>query len=402
MNRFLFIALTTTLSLDFSAADDWPSFRGPRWNGISAETGWAPWRGEPKISWTKELGIGSSSFAVVGGHVLTSGNRNGQDVVYCLDPKTGKEIWTHSFTCKFEGRMFDGGTASTPTIYKDKVYNLSYDGQLQCLDLRTGNVVWEKHMLKDFKGSLSSWKYAGSPLVIGNQVVVDIGGSGNSTLALNAATGAKNWGIGNYKAGYASPVPFRQGKAPAILVFKGKQMVAVDFKTGKEYWEIPWRTSHDVNASSPVVIGDTFFVSSGYSVGRGALFKITSGEPEKLWQNEDIKTKMSSCVAYQGHVYGISEKKGMLMCMDQKTGMTVWDSREGSQFGTLMIADGKLIVLTDSGTLKIVEASADGYNELASAKVLNQTCWVMPVLANGRIYAKNNKGKMVCIELPSR
>ncbi|MEM7391968.1 MAG: PQQ-binding-like beta-propeller repeat protein [Verrucomicrobiota bacterium] len=394
----LSLALTSLLAAPLQA-DDWPSFRGPKWNGVSAETGWKPWSGEPDIAWTKELGIGASSFAVVGNQVFTTGNKDGTDFVYCLDPSTGEEIWTYPFQCEFESRMFDGGTASTPSVYKGKVYNLSYDGQFQCLDQKSGRLLWDKHMLKDFNGDLSRWKYAGSPLVIGNRVILDIGGRGNSTLALDATTGSKIWGSGDRSAGYASPVPFRQGKRPAVLVFKGKHMIAVDFQSGNELWDIPWKTSYDVNASSPVVIGDKFFMSSGYGGGRGALFQLNGGQPEKLWQNDDIKTKMNSCVAYGPHVYGISEKKGVVMCMDQTNGNTVWDAREGGQFGTLMIAGGKLIILTDGGTLKIADASPDGYNELASADVLNGTCWVMPVLANGRIYAKNNKGRMVCIKL---
>ena len=279
------------------------------------------------------------------------------------------------------------------------MYNLSYDGKLKCLAIDSGKVLWEKNLLRDFGGKLSRWKYSGSPLVVGNRVVVDVGGSGNSTISLDATTGKKIWGSGSQSAGYASPIPFLQGKTAAVMVFKGSRMVAHDFKSGKQLWEIPWKTSYDVNASSPVIIGDRFYISSGYKDGRGALFSITSGAPKKLWRNDDIKTKMRSCVAYKGYIYGISEKKGMLMCMDQANGKTLWSERKGGQYGTLMVADGKLIVLSDSGELVIAEAQSSGYKELASANVLKGRCWVAPVLANGRIYAKTNKGQMVCIKL---
>ena len=140
-------------------------------------------------------------------------------------------------------------------------------------------------------------------------------------------------------------------------------------------------------------------MSSGYRDGRGAVYKLTGGTPTKIWQNDDLKTKMNSGVAYEGHIYGVSEKKGMLMCLDQKTGAVKWQERKGGQFGTLMIAGGKLIVLSDSGELVIAEAQPSGYKQLASAKVLNGRCWVAPVLANGHIYAKTNKGQMVCVKL---
>jgi outer membrane protein assembly factor BamB len=381
-------------------AEDWPFYRGPSYNGVTTEAGWAPWKGQANIAWSKELGTGASSFTAVGDKVFTTGNKNNQDHVYCLDANTGKEIWVYSYAAQFEERMFEGGTASTPTVYKDKVYNLSYDGKLQCLDINSGKLVWEKNLLRDFGGELSRWKYAGSPLAIGDRLIIDVGGKGNSTVALDTNTGNKIWGVGSDSAGYASPIPFKQGNAPAVMVFKGTRMVAHDFKTGKQLWGIPWKTSYDVNASSPVILEqNSFFISSGYNDGRGAVFNLTSGAPQKVWQNDDIKTKMSSCAAYKGYIYGVTEKKAQLMCMDQKTGNTVWSERKGGQFGTLIIADGKLVVLSDAGELSIAEATPAGYKELASSQILNGRCWVQPILANGRIYAKNNNGKMVCVKL---
>jgi outer membrane protein assembly factor BamB len=64
-----------------------------------------------------------------------------------------------------------------------------------------------------------------------------------------------------------------------------------------------------------------------------------------------------------------------------------------------MIADGKLVILDEKGTLVIAEAAPAGYHELARANVLSGRCWVMPVLGNGRIYARSNKGHVVCLDV---
>jgi outer membrane protein assembly factor BamB len=64
-----------------------------------------------------------------------------------------------------------------------------------------------------------------------------------------------------------------------------------------------------------------------------------------------------------------------------------------------MIADGKLVVLDEQGELVIAEATPTRYHELSRAKVLSGRCWVMPVLASGRLYAKTNEGQMVCLDL---
>jgi outer membrane protein assembly factor BamB len=77
------------------AGTDWPQYRGPNRDGISAEKGWSTnWGTDgPKVLWKKALGNGYSSFSVVGGKVYTMGSVGGKDVVYCLSADTGEEVW---------------------------------------------------------------------------------------------------------------------------------------------------------------------------------------------------------------------------------------------------------------------------------------------------------------------
>jgi hypothetical protein len=67
-----------------------------------------------------------------------------------------------------------------------------------------------------------------------------------------------------------------------------------------------------------------------------------------------------------------------------------------------MLADGKLIVLGETGKLVIVAAAPDGYKELASAEILKGRCWTVPVLANGLLYARDAAGDLVCVDLRNR
>ena len=386
-----------------AVSEDWPSFRGPQHNGVSAEAGWlAQWpESGPKIAWRQDVGIGVASFAVVGRRVLTMGNRADQDLVWCLDADSGRVLWQFAYPCTFEERCFEGGTASTPTVDGSFVYTLAYDGQVHCLRLEDGRVVWQKHLVNDFGGRLSSYKYAGSPLVTGNLVVFDAGAEGNSTVALDKTSGQKVWGNGEDLAGYATPIPFEHAGQRGVLVFKARALVAHDLVGGRELWRIEWKTYYDCNASTPTVTGDQLFVSTGYGgrSARGAPFRLGEGVPSQQWRNNEIGTKMNSAVVYQGHVYCVSEKSGgQLMCVDLRSGTAVWTERRFAPYGTLMIADGKLIVLDEKGTLVIAAAATDGYRELA-VQVLAGRCWAMPVLAHGRIYAKTNAGAMVCVDI---
>jgi outer membrane protein assembly factor BamB len=405
-NTTLPICVALLILVSPSVADDWAFFRGPDYNGISSETGWTyQWpEGGPEIAWRSDVGIGASSVVVVGDRLVTMGGRKeeNEELVWCLDAYSGETVWQFEYPAEFDARQFEGGPASTPTIDAGLVYTLGYLGDVHCLNLKDGHVVWRKHLVNDFGGRYSSWKYAGSPLVIDGLVIFDTGADGSSTVALDKKTGKKVWGMGNDLTGYSTPIPFEHVGGRGVLVFKARAMVAHDLADGRELWRIEWRTNYDCNASSPTVLGEKLFISTGYGGkrARGALFQLGDGEPQQIWLNQDLETRMNSAVVYEGHVYCVSERgTGQLMCFDLRDGAIVWSEPSFAKYGTLMIADGKLVVLDEKGDLVIAEATSDGYRELARAKVLGGRCWVMPVLANGRIYAKNNGGKVVCLDV---
>ena len=403
----LTLAACAALILTAAAAnaDDWMFFRGPYFDGTSKESDWNPVFSEenPPVAWRRDVGIGASSVIVVGDRVFTMGSRKSEneDAVSCLNAADGSVVWEFSYPNPFEARMYEGGTAATPTADGGRIYTLSHNGHIHCLNAADGEVVWKRNA-SDFAGATPRWKYAGSPLIAGDLVILDIGGDGNSTLALNKMTGEKVWGAGSDTPGYAPVIPFKQDGQDALLAFKAKALVAHALADGRELWRIGWESKYDVNASSPFTIGDKLFISSGYPTGRGALFRLGKGKPAKLWQNNDIKTKMNSCAPYKGHIYGISEKRGVLMCINMADGKTAWSTRGAGQYGTLTIAGDKLVVLTDSGGLVTCNASPDGYERISRAQILKNRAWVNPVLANGRIYCRDNVGNLACVDVRNK
>ncbi len=392
-----------------AVADDWLFFRGPHRSGVSTETDWTsnwPDTG-PKIAWRADAGSGASSVVIADKRVVTMGSRREPDeeIVWCFDAARGQVLWHVSYPAPFDARQFEGGPAATPTIDNGRVYALGYLGDLHCISLADGRVLWRKHLIRDFGGRYSNWKYAGSPLVTDGLVILDTGADGNSTVALDKVTGRLVWGSGTDLAGYSTPIPFTHFGRRGVLVFKARAMVAHDLATGEELWRIDWRTTYDCNASCPTVVGDQLFISTGYGGrrARGALYQLGDGEPTQIWLNQDLETRMNSAVVYDGHVYCVSERaSGQLMCFDLRDGSVAWSEPSFAKFGTLMIADGKLIVLDEKGDLVIADATGAGYHELARAGLFNDRSWVMPVLANGRIYAKSNQGKIVCVDVRAR
>ncbi|MFC1715401.1 PQQ-binding-like beta-propeller repeat protein [Candidatus Poribacteria bacterium] len=394
----LFCFLATT-----SFAADWPQWRGPSRDGVSSETGWSSsWPEDgPKQAWKLSVGIGYSSVAVSDGRVYTMGNVDKTDTIYCLNADTGAEIWKHSYACTAEGNGYPG-PASTPTVDGGFVYTLSREGHVHCLKAESGDVVWSKHVVEDFGVTSPEWSFASSALVLGEKLILDTG----MALALDKSTGELLWKTKDYGdawkdtknhpqgGGYSSAVAFNLDGSERVAVLNSTGLVILDPGNGQELMLHPWETPWNVNAATPLISGNEVFIASSDS--GGALIQITEDKLVSVWQSKEMKNHLNSSVLWEGYLYGFDESQ--LSCLDWKTGEVKWTQKDLGK-GSLMLADGKLIALSDNGNLVIAEASPDGFKELASAKILSGLCWTVPVLANGKIYCRNHPGDLVCIDV---
>ena len=377
---------------------DWPNFRGPNHNGISTETGWsATWpKDGPKVLWKATLGTGFCSIAVSGGRAYSMGNVDNKDILYCFDASTGKEIWKQSYPCPLFKKDHEGGPSATPTVDGDSVYTFSKNGDALCFKAANGQIVWQKNLPKELGIKYPTWYFASSAFVADNLIILNAGTAG---IALNKTDGKVVWQSGNGPPGYATAVPFMMGSEKCVVIVGSTEIFGLVAATGKVLWKFPWKTDYDINAADPIISGDTVFVSSGYNHGC-ALLKIEGGNVTDVWRNKNMRNHFNSCVLWDGYIYGFDEST--LRCLDFKTGEVKW-SQEGLGKGSLMIADGKLIILSERGKLVIAPASPEGFKELASVQILMGKCWTVPVLANGKIYARNNPdGQLVCVDVSGK
>ncbi|MBN1506126.1 MAG: PQQ-like beta-propeller repeat protein [Sedimentisphaerales bacterium] len=387
-------------------ANDWPNWRGPHHNGISDETGWH-WdrlEGGVKILWRRSIGTGFASVAVSGGRVYAFGNTGKQgdskeaeqqDVLRCLDAATGAEVWKHAYVSPLLPKSYEGGPNATPTVEAGRVYTLSKHGHVFCVDAQSRAIIWQKHLTKDYGVEPPNWGLAGSPVIMGDLIVLNAGSYGT---ALRKQDGGLAWGAQKGPAGYASAVPYEQEGRSCAVILGHRELYGVVAATGQVLWKQPWTTMHDENIPDPIIAGDKLFVCSGLGTG-AALFRIEPGGIVQLWRHKNLQTWLSSSVLCKGYIYGVDTGKAKgVTCLDFQTGEVKW-SGPNVGVGSLMLADGKLIVLSDAGRLTIVEAVPDGYKELASAQILEGKCWTVPVLANGRIHARNAVGDLVCVDV---
>jgi len=380
-------------------ATDWPNYRGPNHDGVSTETGWsATWPEDgPKVLWKYSLGAGFASMAVSDGKVYAMGNIDDNDFLYCIDAATGKEIWKTSYPCPLYDKQHEGGPCATPTIEGDGVYTLSKDGDAIRFNASNGEIVWHKKLHEDMGFEHPTWYFAGSPLVVGDLVIYNVGTYG---VALNKTDGSLVWQNGKGKCGYSTGVPFTIDGQKCVAMAVSRELAGLNPVTGKIMWKYPWKTAYDINAADAIVAGENIFISSGYNKGC-ALLEISGDDAVRIWQNKNMRNQINCSVLWEGHIYGFDGQVGgggKLTCIELASGEEKW-SQSGMGTGSLMIAGGKMIILGERGTLVIAEASPEGFKKFASAKILTGKCWTVPVLANGRIYARNAAGQLVCVDV---
>jgi outer membrane protein assembly factor BamB len=392
----LFVAI---LSSPLHAAD-WPNYRGPGHDGIAPDVkipAKMP-RNALKVAWKAKTATGFSSLAIVGDRVYTMGNADDQDIVFCLDAGTGKEVWTFKYAAPLDPNLYEGGPNATPTIHEGDVYTLSRRGEVHCLNAATGEVKWSRDVRDQTGASVPSWGFSSSGYIHDNLVLFCVGPAG---IALDRSTGEVVWQSGEEEAGYSTPVPFDWKGKRYVIVSSGRHYTAVDPTNGEKLWQHQWLTRYGVNASCPIVDGEYVFISTGYGKG-STLLRMTDGDPETVWVNKDFHNQLNTSVLLDGYVYGIdgdTNREATLRCIEFKTGKVMW-TEEGVGSGAVIAGDGHLFVLSAKGKLGVLPATPAGFQPVAGAQILTGKCWTAPAIAGGKLYARNADGDVVCVDLP--
>lgn len=398
--RAFVVVATLNVVIGTPYAEDWPQWRGPNRNGISVERGWlTEWpEGGPKRMWEASLGEGCSAVTVAGGNAYTMGFKDGADRVFCLDAGTGKMKWEFAYPASLDPKLFEGGPTSTPVVSDGLVYTVSRVGELHCLDASTGKKVWSIDWRREFSAKPPDWGYAGSPLVLKDWLIAEPGAPGASLVALDRKTGKAIWKSGDFAAAYSSPIAFDRGGKTCVATFGAHGLCLWDAADGRPLGDFRWKTNYDINAATPIHDSGRIFISSGYGTGC-ALIDVAHGPPTAVWQNKDMRNKHTVCVLWDGHLYGFDEAD--LVCMSIDSGRVAWRERKLGR-GGLMLADSKLIIQAESGDLVVARATPEKFDRIASARILSERAWVMPVLANGKIYCRSNKGSVACLDVSGK
>jgi outer membrane protein assembly factor BamB len=395
-------------------AGDWPQWLGPKRDGGTTEKV-LPWKEKspPKALWRKAVGQGFSSPVVADGRVFihASVKDKEEEEVIALDAVTGNQLWKDAYARPAFKSVLGSGPRATPTVAGKRLYTIGINGLLSCYEVEKDKRRWQVDLYKRLKADLPSFAVCCSPLVVGNRVIVSVGGKGRCVVALHADTGKVLWQALDDPASTSSPVLFAGGErlrgvTPDVVLMTPLRLVGLDPVDGTLRWEHPMIFQPRGTSPTPAAVGDKV-VASTQAHGAVAVRVGKKGDKpaaEPAWQNKEAKSYFSSGVAAGNLLFLVtntteSTPSAALTCLEAKNGKQLWNKEKVGYYhaGLIRTGDGKLLILSDAGVLTLLEVDAKGAKEVARAKVCGGTL-VNPALANGRLYVRDDK-ELICLQL---
>jgi outer membrane protein assembly factor BamB len=286
------------------------------------------------------------------------------------------------------------GPRGQPTVDGDRVYVEGAKGDVCCLDAATGETIWHVSLAEDFGGQLPYWGFSESVLIVGDLAVVTPGGEGGAVVALDKATGEVRWRSDEIRdvAEYSSPVAAEVGGIAQIVQFAKNGVYGLSRDAGRVLWSYRHQKSENsINITTPIVAEDCVLIASAYGNGAG-MARITTDNgaqsAAEAYFVPDLDNHHGGLVKVGDHVYGTGSRG--LICLRYQTGEIVWQDGSVGK-GSLTVADGMLYVLGERYQMALVEATPDGYREHGRFQIenLGRPSWTHPVVANGRLYLRN-------------
>ena len=400
-------AKSTRIPAAEPVGEDWPNFLGPHFNATSRETGllksWPP--GGPPVLWSRQLGASYSAPVTSRGHLVLFHRLGMEEVVECVDARTGVRIWKQSYPSTYVDQFgYNNGPRSSPTIDGSRVYTFGAEGKLTSLDFETGRILWQRWINQEYGVQQNFFGVGTAAIVEGDLILLNAGGpDGAGVIAFDKNTGDTVWKTSNEGASYSTPVVRTINRQRLAIVFARGGLLAVEVQSGQERYRYPFssRNYYSVNAASPVVVEDYVFLSATYNTG-AVLLKLKSGGLKKIWKDRlAMQNHWATSIYHGGYLYGMDgrhERSSNFRCIEFMTGKVRWTADRGLGRAAFIMADGHLIALGERGHLALIEVNPDSYGETARAQVLRYPCWTPPVLSHGLLYVRNET-RLICLDL---
>jgi outer membrane protein assembly factor BamB len=408
-------------TLNNTLQETWPRFRGEFFDNISRSPIHLIDRfpeGGPPVMWSVELGEGHAGAAIYKGavYVMDYDEEARADQLRCFSLVDGHEIWRRGYFINLKRNH--GMSRTVPAVTEDYVVTIGPRSHVMCVRRQDGEFVWGLNVEKDYQAAVPLWYTGQCPLIDDGKAIIGVGGT-VLMVAKDLETGDVVWEVPNeqgWQMSHSSVIPWVY-KGVKMYVYSAYGGVCGVAAEGENAGQILWQTSawnHQVVAPSPVCMDNgKVFLTAGYGAGamvlqvneRGGVFDVQV--LQEYAPKDGLACEQQTPLMFDGYVLGILPKdagplRNQLVCVhpDDFT-RVIWSSGQDKRFGLgpFMIADNKLFILSDDGTLTMARPSTREYIELDSYRVIEgQDAWAPLALADGYMVLRDSK-TMVCIDL---
>ncbi len=389
-------------------AADWPQWRGPGRDGTVADwTAPKTWPKELTQRWKVRVGEGHSSPVVAGDRVYIQAREEDEEIIRCLDLRTGEEKWQKRYPAPYKmhpGAAGHGkGPKSTPTLSDGRLYTFSIHGILSCFDAKTGDVVWRKEFSRQFPNTSPLYGTAMSPLVVEGVCIAHVGGNDAGALtAFDIRDGSPKWKFDKDGPAYSSPILVNLAGRRQIVTMTQNFVMGLTFDKGEPLWKIPFCVAYSENAVTVLPYKD-MLIYSGHSKPTAAIRLVQEGgglAAREVWNNPDLPMHMSSPVLVGSRLFGMTHRSsGQVQCLDADTGQTLWASPERMGDNVAFIRAGAFILFqTTNADLVVLRPQANAYEPIAKYRVADTPTWAHPALM-GRLLLIKDKYHLALFEI---
>ncbi len=430
--RLLVFCLCSISGAELARAADWPHFLGLNLNLHSAETGLNlnfPEEG-PKKLWEFPKGKGHAGPVVVDDLVVLMHLVGNDEVITCLDAKTGKSQWEVRYPIKIDQSYgITDMPRSSPVVDLETktVYSLGNDSDLHAMELKTGKILWKMQLTEKFGEAPFFFGQGSCPLPYQDKLIVHGGAEGACVVALNKKTGEEIWRTNHqWNGSYASPIVTKINGVDRLFVFAGGKtkpphggLLCIDPTNGKVDDSFAWRSTNfaSVNAASPVACGpNRIFITEDYGLGGVMLSYDSDFRSRVLWTSQDLGCQFQTPIYHDGFLYGIFGNGGLMIGVDASTGRPFWNEGffkttipwQGRDIpislghGHMIHLQGTFLCLSENGSLLHLDLSPEGYRILSKGRLFYAPeTWAPPVVSNGRLFINQNEmeQRLICFDL---
>jgi outer membrane protein assembly factor BamB len=437
----LFPIILLALLLPIAKAEDWPQWRGPSGNGVSAGAGLPiRWSAGEHVAWKVSLaGLGASSPIVWGDTVFVTSQKGAIPIQQSMQPQLarddqalashespmggrnlkagaagekvtlvveafrrsdGKRLWEYSIPATGEfPQLSEKHNLASPTPVTDgkMVYAWFGTGQTVALDF-AGHQVWSRHLGTEYSPFTPQWGHGASPVLYkGTLILLCDHPQKSYLLALDKSTGKEQWKAdrGGNRISHSTPLVVPGPKGDELIINSSERVDAYNPENGQLLWHAGSKRQTPV--PSPVFNKDVIYISRGYR--NSPFFAIRAGgrddaESNILWSEPGGASYVPSILYYQGLLY-VTNEVGIVMCVDAETGKSVWRERLGGLFYASPVAgDGKVYLVSETGETFVLKAGREA--AVLSKNDLGERFLASPAVSNGQLFLRSD-GSLFCI-----